>query len=131
MSVKINGAILRNIPSEQEGIDTPSLLINGQPISGGGTQLYKHVTSIEDNYETTWDLVFITTSQTSLENTEVYSLSGQYITGFIKNSSQYYGILSIAGNGEEPILYYIDNSVNLESITAYGIYLGTDTVTTL
>ena len=41
MSVKINGAVYRNIPGEAEGIDTPSLTINGAPLSGG-TQLYKH-----------------------------------------------------------------------------------------
>ena len=49
MSVKINGAVYRNIPGEAEGIDTPSLKINGAPLSGG-TKLYKHSLFIGGNY---------------------------------------------------------------------------------
>jgi hypothetical protein len=49
MAVTINGKIFRNVKSGSEGIDTPSLTINGEPISGGGTQLYKHRVTIEED----------------------------------------------------------------------------------
>ena len=41
MAVTINGKIFRNTGGS-EGIDAPSITINGSPISGG-TQLYKHI----------------------------------------------------------------------------------------
>lgn len=71
MSTIINGKIFRNVEGGDEGIDTPSLKINGQPLSGG-TQLYQHKLHFSNDY----DVKLITLNSTKITNATLSNGNG-------------------------------------------------------
>ena len=139
MSVKINGAIFRNVPGESEGIDTPSLLINGQPISGGsGTQLYKHTVAVAVNYDNSnynTTCIFITASNTSFTGKNIEVLANGYISGVIDMEPIYdlgvehaYRIIIGIQGGSETTMSIMDELGESLSPAIYFQSFGTDTV---
>ena len=137
MGVKINGAIFRNVSEESEGIDTPSLLVNGQPLSGG-TQLYQHIIQLEVIQAGSPD-----TATLRLINTSPASLAGKrwgelipYISATIYGIWDETPVVSIINEQDETRIICYDQWGNQQELTPnwegeYGGGAGPDTVTAL
>ena len=99
--------------------------------TSGGTQLYKHQTTIKDIDKEVWDVTFITNSSTSLANQLISSITYGYISGFVLNGGNC-SIVSIGSDTECPTICYIDPYGSAEIITPDDGYFGSeDTVTAL
>ena len=137
MGVKINGAIFRNVSEESEGIDTPSLLVNGQPLSGG-TQLYQHIIQLEVTSEGephTATLRLINTSSTSLADKRWGQLI-PYISATIYGIWDETPVVSIINEQDETRIICYDQWGNQQELKPnwdgeYGGFTGPDTVTAL
>ena len=118
------------------GLDSSGKLVKGA-VSGGGTQLYKHVVTldadIEEEEPLEVTLEFISLTNTSFANKDVYEINGLFISGVYLYFDEGYWRL--------PVLYidlannaikYYDAYGNVEVFYPYNNSpFKTDTVTTL